>query len=121
MSYYENDAVQTPLFGERQTRDRVINLSLGVVTAILVTVTLVSAFIFPDWPPSIVNIAFAFVIVLVCGGNLLLIYWYREGDVAPKFRGLIYYNAATVLFLCVCANLYIHEVEKSPKTPSTTC
>ncbi|XP_071810486.1 transmembrane protein 243-like [Asterias amurensis] len=113
MSYQDGDNIQTPLFGERQTQDRVINLSLGIITAIAVTVTFVSSFIFPKWPPSTVNVIFAFVIVLVCIGNLLLIYWYREGDISPKFRGLIYYNAATILCLCVCANLYIHQVEKS--------
>lgn len=113
-SYYQGeDDDQTPLFGEQQTRDRVVNLVVGVVTAITVAVTLVSAFVFGASPStSGLNIYFACVIVLVCVGNILLIYWYRQGDIDPKFRLLIYYQALVLVLLCVCANLYIHGYDK---------
>ncbi|XP_071960873.1 transmembrane protein 243-like [Antedon mediterranea] len=109
MSYYDTD-VQTPLFGEPQTRDRAVNLALGVVTGVAVLVTLVSAIVYP-WPPLGINIYLAVVIVCICIGNMILIYWYRKGDVDPKFRSLIYFNAFTLVLLCISANLYFHELK----------
>ncbi|KAG8142553.1 hypothetical protein E2320_005774 [Naja naja] len=43
---------------------------------------------------------------------LLIIYWYRQGDLEPKFRNLIYYILFSIIMLCICANLYFHEVGK---------
>lgn len=42
----------------------------------------------------------------------LQIYWYRQGDLEPKFRNLIYYTLFSITMLCICANLYFHEVGK---------
>ncbi|WAR25958.1 TM243-like protein [Mya arenaria] len=39
-----------------------------------------------------------------------LIYWYRQGDLEPKFLRLIFYNAFTMILLCICGNLYIHNI-----------
>nr|XP_006236064.1 transmembrane protein 243 isoform X2 [Rattus norvegicus] len=56
------------------------------------------------------------IINLVVGGltTLLilvtLIYWYRQGDLEPKFRNLIYYILFSIIMLCICANLYFHDV-----------
>ncbi|XP_077983545.1 transmembrane protein 243-like [Glandiceps talaboti] len=99
---------ERPLFGEQRPKDRLINLAVGVVCAVLVTVTLVSAFVFPHWPPDGKNVYFGVCIALICASNLIMIYWYRQGDVDPKFRTLIFYNAFTIILLCVCANLYFH-------------
>ncbi|OXB58554.1 hypothetical protein ASZ78_007093 [Callipepla squamata] len=55
------------------------------------------------------------IISLVAGGLtfvLLVIYWYQQGDLEPKFRSLIYYILFSIIMLCVCANLYFHEVGK---------
>ncbi|RLW02015.1 hypothetical protein DV515_00007562 [Chloebia gouldiae] len=55
------------------------------------------------------------IINLVVGGLttlLLVIYWYRQGDLEPKFRNLIYYILFSIVMLCICANLYFHEVGK---------
>ncbi|XP_063953034.1 transmembrane protein 243-like [Lytechinus pictus] len=109
MSAYNTD-IQTPLFGETQTWERVVNLIVGVVLVVIVTVTFISALVFPSWPPLPVNIFFSICIIFVYIGNILLIYWYRQGDVDPKFRLLIYYNSFCVIALCVAANLYFHEV-----------
>ncbi|CAM4479810.1 unnamed protein product, partial [Eretmochelys imbricata] len=53
-----------PLFGETSARDRIINLAVGSLTSLLLIVTLISAFIFPQLPPKPVNIFFAFCISL---------------------------------------------------------
>ncbi|OPJ77828.1 transmembrane protein 243 [Patagioenas fasciata monilis] len=95
-----------------QTEDRVINLVVGGLTSLLLVVTLISAFVFPQLPPKPVNIFFAFCISLCCISAGILIYWYRQGDLEPKFRNLIYYILFSIVMLCICANLYFHEVGK---------
>ncbi|XP_074873657.1 transmembrane protein 243 [Carettochelys insculpta] len=101
-----------PLFGETSARDRIINLAVGSLTFLLLVVTLISAFVFPQLPPKPVNIFFAFCIFLCSVSAGILIYWYRQGDLEPKFRNLIYYILFSIVMLCICANLYFHEVGK---------
>uniref|UniRef100_A0A452I4D2 Uncharacterized protein n=1 Tax=Gopherus agassizii TaxID=38772 RepID=A0A452I4D2_9SAUR len=101
-----------PLFGETSARDRIINLAVGSLTSLLLIVTLISAFIFPQLPSKPVNIFFAFCISLCSVSAGILIYWYRQGDLEPKFRNLIYYILFSIVMLCICANLYFHEVGK---------
>ncbi|OCT89197.1 hypothetical protein XELAEV_18017813mg [Xenopus laevis] len=84
-----------PLFGETSAR-----------------VTIVSAFVFPHTPPKPVNIFFAFCIFLCSVTGIILIFWYRQGDLEPKFRNLIYYILFSIIMLCICANLYFHDVGK---------
>ncbi|XP_031446346.1 transmembrane protein 243 isoform X2 [Phasianus colchicus] len=92
--------------------DRIINLVVGSLTFLLLLVTLISAFVFPQLPPKPVNIFFAICIFLCCISAGILIYWYRQGDLEPKFRNLIYYVLFSIVMLCICANLYFHEVGK---------
>ncbi|GFX24270.1 uncharacterized protein TNCV_1366491 [Trichonephila clavipes] len=82
--------------------DRVINLLVGFVTVLLFGVTLLSAF-FAKTPPRGLNIYFVICLSLVSLSHVLLIYWYRQGDLDPKFRLLIYYNAFTMVLLSTCA------------------
>ncbi|KAG7274198.1 hypothetical protein CRUP_008574 [Coryphaenoides rupestris] len=53
-------------------------------------------------------------IINLCVGGIttlvVLIFWYRQGDLEPKFRNLIYYMLASIVLLCLCANLYFHGV-----------
>ncbi|XP_025058091.1 transmembrane protein 243 [Alligator sinensis] len=102
-----------PLFGETSARDRIINLAVGRASLCSsLQLTLISAFVFPQLPPKPVNIFFAFCISLCCISAGILIYWYRQGDLEPKFRNLIYYILFSIIMLCICANLYFHEVGK---------
>lgn len=105
---YDGGDVQTPLFGEQQPRDRVINIVISAVAVFIVMSTLVSAFFCP-WPPCWQNVTFSFVVLMVCSGNLILVYWYRQGDVDPKFRRLIYFNTFTIMLLSICAMFYIFK------------
>ncbi|TWW64817.1 Transmembrane protein 243 [Takifugu flavidus] len=82
-----------PLFGETSAR-----------------VTVISSFVFPSLPPQPLNIFFAVCILLACGSTIVLIFWYRQGDLEPKFRNLIYYMLVSIVLLCLCANLYFHDV-----------
>nr|XP_038042583.1 transmembrane protein 243 isoform X1 [Anas platyrhynchos] len=97
---------------KRTGMDRIINLVVGSLTSLLLVVTLISAFVFPQLPPKPVNVFFAFCISLCCISAGILIYWYRQGDLEPKFRNLIYYILFSIVMLCICANLYFHEVGK---------
>merc|ERR1712002_653735 len=101
-----NDINVKPLFGESTRRDRFLNLVVGGFTSLLVTITLICGFVHPR-PPQVKNIYFAIVITLICISHLILIYWYRQGDLEPKFRKLIYFNAINIILLCICANIYI--------------
>lgn len=101
-----------PLFGETSARDRIVNLVVGGLTSLLVLVTIISSFVFPSLPPRPLNIFFTFCILMICGAVLVLIFWYRQGDLEPKFRNLIYYILGSVVLLCICANLYFHDVGK---------
>lgn len=99
-----------PLFGETSARDRIINLAVGLFSSVVVLVTVISSFVFPSVPPHPLNIFFAVCILLTCGSTIVLIFWYRQGDLEPKFRNLIYYMLASIVLLCLCANLYFHSV-----------
>lgn len=101
-----------PLFGETSARDRIINLVVGGLTSLLVLVTIISAFVFPNLPPKPVNAFFAVCIIMSCISVVILIVWYRQGDLEPKFRNLIYYFLFSIVLLCICANLYFHDVGK---------
>ncbi|XP_031235866.1 transmembrane protein 243 isoform X1 [Mastomys coucha] len=91
-------------------QDRIINLVVGSLTTLLILVTLISAFVFPQLPPKPLNIFFAVCISLSSITACILIYWYRQGDLEPKFRNLIYYILFSIIMLCICANLYFHDV-----------
>uniref|UniRef100_A0A8C6XNE9 Transmembrane protein 243 n=1 Tax=Naja naja TaxID=35670 RepID=A0A8C6XNE9_NAJNA len=82
-----------PLFGETSPRDRIINFAVGIVASLLLIVSI------PLGPANLIQ-------------EEKLIYWYRQGDLEPKFRNLIYYILFSIIMLCICANLYFHEVGK---------
>nr|XP_046192705.1 transmembrane protein 243-like [Oncorhynchus gorbuscha] len=85
------------LFGETSARDRAINLVVGGLTTLLVVVTVISSFLGVASPGHSTS-------------SWLSIVWYRQGDLDPKFRKLIYYMLASIMLLCLCANLYYHDV-----------
>ena len=92
--------------------NQVLELLLRPNTLLFIQVTLISAFVFPQLPPKPLNIFFAVCISLSSITACILIYWYRQGDLEPKFRNLIYYILFSIIMLCICANLYFHDVGK---------
>ncbi|XP_026783576.1 transmembrane protein 243 [Pangasianodon hypophthalmus] len=98
------------LFGETSAWNRIVNLTVGGFTSVLVIVTIISSFVFPTPAPNALNVFFGICIIMICSSVLVLIYWYRQGDLEPKFRHLIYYTIASIVLLCLCANLYFHDV-----------
>ncbi|XP_077049773.1 LOW QUALITY PROTEIN: transmembrane protein 243 [Siphateles boraxobius] len=104
-----NGAVNT-LFGQTLTRHTVLNLAIGGLASLLVLVTVISSFVFPTPPPTALNIFFVVCIIMTCTSVLVLVFWYRQGDLDAKFRCLIYYSTGLIILLCLCANLYFHDV-----------
>lgn len=51
-------------------------------------------------------------------------FWYRRGELEPKFRTLIYYNAVVTILLCLVANFYFFQLGQkgfpTTITPTTT-
>ncbi|KAF6023410.1 TMEM243 [Bugula neritina] len=108
------EPLDRPLFGESSNRDRLVNLVVGTLTGVMVLSTVISAFAYQgDTSVKVPNVYFALCVLFILISHLILIYWYRQGDLEPKFRNLIYYNAFTMLLLCICANIYIFVVDPS--------
>ncbi|CAL1266064.1 unnamed protein product [Larinioides sclopetarius] len=99
---FGGEITDKPLFGVTNTRDRVINVFVGCVTGLIFVATLLAAF-FAKSPVHGLNVYFVFCLTLIFLSHVLLIYWYRQGDLDPKFRLLIYYNAFTMVLLSTCA------------------
>uniref|UniRef100_A0A8C0HX97 Transmembrane protein 243 n=1 Tax=Balaenoptera musculus TaxID=9771 RepID=A0A8C0HX97_BALMU len=95
-----------PLFGETSAKDRIINLVVGSLTSLLILVTLISAFVFPQLPPKPLNIFFAVCISLSSITACILIYWYRPRRLRTKFRKPNLLYLFSIIMLCICANLY---------------
>ncbi|KAG7161799.1 Transmembrane protein 243-like [Homarus americanus] len=95
-----------PLFGTGEARPgRTVNAVIVIVTTLLVVLTSVCAFI-PG--PSALDIYFVFCIILICISHLTLIVWYKQGDLDPKFKKLIYFNTLCIILICICGNIFFH-------------
>ncbi|XP_039263762.2 transmembrane protein 243-like [Styela clava] len=109
------EVLDRPLFGVSTRRGRLCNLIVGTITSVLVAGTVIMSVISltsRNCELGANNILFGVCIVVVCISLLILIYWYREGDVDPKFKKLIYFNSASVVMLCICANSYFFSCHK---------
>ncbi|CAM4580592.1 unnamed protein product [Leuciscus chuanchicus] len=75
---------------ENEEEDQVVyanNTSLlAKLKAITTKVTVISSFVFPTPPPTALNIFFVVCILMICSSVLVLIFWYRQGDLDAKFR-----------------------------------
>ncbi|XP_022653632.1 transmembrane protein 243-like isoform X2 [Varroa jacobsoni] len=94
-----------PLFNDSSRRERYFHYTLAGVTSGLVFVTLCLAF-FYNIPPDGRHVYFSFVLIFMCFSHCILIHWYRQGDVDPKFRTYIYGNTAVIILLCISGISY---------------
>lgn len=117
-----------PLFGEARPRDKYLNLGLIIATIALYIETVVMAFIAGflldgkkckrvyghDYGPHFcvyaVDIIICLIILALLGTQAFMVYWYRQGELDPKFRKLLIYNGVVLILLCLCANLYFLQV-----------
>ena len=42
--------------------------------------------------------------------SLVQVWWYREGDLPPKFRYLIAYITASIVIMCICSIVYFRQI-----------
>jgi preprotein translocase subunit SecG len=120
-------AMDQPLFGETRRRDKIINIVLAAVTAVFIAITLVlallSSLLIKDKCKRIghvgnskkycvypLDIVFCGIIILLLVPQIIVAYWYRRGELEPKFRSLIYYNAVVTVLLCIVGILYFMQV-----------
>uniref|UniRef100_A0A671EEL6 Uncharacterized protein n=1 Tax=Rhinolophus ferrumequinum TaxID=59479 RepID=A0A671EEL6_RHIFE len=61
-----------PVFGETSAKDPITNLTVSSLASLLILVTLISAFVFPQLPPKLLNVFFA-VCISLSSNQLLLI------------------------------------------------
>lgn len=119
------DAADQPLFGETRRRDKIINIVVAIVTAVFVFFTVVMAVLSSLFRGSkcvrvygisesfcvyFADILLSAIIILLLIPQILVAYWYRRGELEPKFRTMIYYNAIVTILLCIVANMYFLEV-----------
>ncbi|XP_003736971.1 transmembrane protein 243 [Galendromus occidentalis] len=99
---------QMPLFNDSSPRERYLHYGLAAVTSVLVFVTLCLAF-FYNIPPDGRHIYFSFVLIIMCLLHCILIHWYRQGDVDPKFRTYIYGNTVIIILLSISGITYFTQ------------
>eukprot|EP00048_Salpingoeca_helianthica_P002386 m.56884 g.56884 ORF g.56884 m.56884 type:complete len:110 (+) comp12067_c0_seq3:1265-1594(+) len=101
------DEAAFPLFGEDSYKKRLIDLLFGVVTIVCVLATIVIAF--TRGATEVINIVFGIIIILISAPQLVLVFWFRNGDLGPKFRYLIVYMMFAIMLLCACAIVYFYK------------
>ncbi|RDD46003.1 Transmembrane protein 243 [Trichoplax sp. H2] len=99
-----------PLFGETPPKYKAVHYGTSLFTTAAVLFTMVCVFAI-NWPPKGINIVFLAAIVFQSISQIVMIRWYREGDVDPKFLKLIYYNTFVLLLFCFSCNLYAFNVK----------
>ena len=91
------------LFGEIRRRDKIIVFILTFVTLIMFSTCFIIGMIEPK---RLLNFFFTLCISTFCFSELIIIFWYRRGELDPKFRYLICYNAICIIALCICCLIF---------------
>eukprot|EP00051_Salpingoeca_urceolata_P011514 m.142796 g.142796 ORF g.142796 m.142796 type:complete len:113 (+) comp17147_c0_seq1:2060-2398(+) len=101
------DTESAPLFGEDGRQTRFFDALFGVVTIVVVLVTISLSFSLGKVEG--IHVFFGVAIILVAAPQLVLVQWFRAGNLAPKFRFLICYQMVSIIMLCVCALVYFYR------------
>ncbi len=100
------------LFGEIRQRDKVICIVLTLITLAMLLACLIFGL---TQPKPMLNLFFTLTIATFCVSELILIFWYRRGELDPKFRYLICYNAICIIFMCICCLMFIAKETEQTK------
>ena len=80
------------------------------MTVLVVAVTL--GLSFSRGEVETIHIFFGVTIIFLSLPELVLVRWFRQGNLDPKFRYLIGYQMVTIILICVCAIVYFYQKEK---------
>jgi drug/metabolite transporter (DMT)-like permease len=107
------------LLGEERPIHRLINLVIATLVGIFVLATVIAAFFVPSFLHSFLHIYLAFCILLLFGAEVLIVHWYRSGELNERFRYLIYYLAVVICLICIGAILFFAKTSSNDPAPST--
>lgn len=111
-SYQSYNEMDQPLFGESNRKIKYVNIALAVITSLTVLATVISVFVHL----VVSNLLLVIVIFMNGGSNILLIYWYQEGNLTPKYRTLIYFNSVVTICFCIIAMMIIFDHPTAKKS-----
>jgi len=111
-SYQSYNEMDQPLFGETNRKIKYVNVVLAVITSLTVLAVVISVFVHL----VVSNLLLVIVILLNGISNILLIYWYQEGNLTPKYRTLIYFNTVVILLFCIVALIIIFNHPTAKKS-----
>eukprot|EP00043_Microstomoeca_roanoka_P015459 m.154960 g.154960 ORF g.154960 m.154960 type:complete len:128 (-) comp16264_c1_seq7:1687-2070(-) len=107
-----HDPASVALFGPDPASLQRTHYLFAAITVVAVAVTI--AFALTRKTVDAIHVIFAIGVILVAIPEFVLVLWYREGDLPPKFRYLIGYIMLSIVMLCCCSIVYfkqIHEIQ----------
>ncbi|EGD78346.1 hypothetical protein PTSG_09412 [Salpingoeca rosetta] len=116
---YHDDDASVALFGPDPKSVQRTNYICAAVTVAAVTATI--AFAFTRDSLEIIHIFFAVGVVLVAIPEFVLVLWYREGDLPPRFRYLIAYITCSIVVLCISSIVYFRRVHATTHSHCPPC
>eukprot|EP00127_Corallochytrium_limacisporum_P002085 Clim_evm4s102 gene=Clim_evmTU4s102 len=97
------------VFREEAPREYYAELVMTVLVFLAVLVTAILSVVRAAEDSSI-HVFFGIAVVMMAVNVVTLVKWYREGDLEPKFKKLIWYTAAVLIILCIAADVeFFHE------------
>ncbi|KAJ1677142.1 hypothetical protein EV182_006783 [Spiromyces aspiralis] len=97
--------MEEPLFGGISRRDLMMERAVSGVVLTTACITVLMSLI-KGFVSSYVHILLGLVIAIFTYCEILLVKWYRIGDLEPKFKYMIAALAVGIVSLCLVANLY---------------
>jgi len=97
-----------PLFGE-SSRDKLLSNGLVVAIIVLIFITILTLVLIQF---RFVNVLALFVILSLALSHGLLIRWYRQGDLDPKFRRKLLWDSVNLCLFCIVIILYYFKVNQ---------
>lgn len=102
-----------PLFGhEESRRDQTLHFLAGGSVALFTVLTIIFSIV-QGFSKSVVHLFLGASIASIAACLVVLVRWFRNGDLDPKFKFLIAGIGASLTLLCIVANVYFWEDKNS--------
>eukprot|EP00123_Amoebidium_parasiticum_P021686 comp7186_c0_seq1/m.2903 comp7186_c0_seq1/g.2903 ORF comp7186_c0_seq1/g.2903 comp7186_c0_seq1/m.2903 type:complete len:149 (-) comp7186_c0_seq1:344-790(-) len=92
-----------PLWGDDTPRERLLNTVLAVVPSLASLVTLICGCIGRTHTGTNVYLSMCMLVFNLC--HLCLLYWYRQGELDPKVRRVLWVQLVVFCMLCISASM----------------